>query len=127
MNPDDMEALVHPIITNKADHVKETGGCTRWIQPNAKAAATCNRGALWFTTLAAGQPIGTRNAGTRPRRRSAQCLGLGTVMGGLWLSEFLAVNLAKQGFRLAEMPVQSIYRNESAASNPSHSSSALDG
>ena len=64
MNPDDMEALVHPIITNNADHVKgnrrlHPDGYNRMPKQRQRATAVLS----WFTTLAAGQPIGDPQCG----------------------------------------------------------------
>ena len=120
MNPDDMETLVHPIITNKADHVKgnrrlHPDGYNRMPKQRQRATAVLS----WFTTLAAGQPIGDPQCGyTATSSKVLNAWDWERSWAGYGYPNFWLINLAKQGFRLTEVPVQSIYRNEVSGIKP---------
>ena len=120
MNPDDMEALVHPIITNNADHVKgnrrlHPDGYNRMPKQRQRATTVLS----WFTTLAAGQPIGDPQCGyTATSSEVLSAWNWERSWAGYGYPNFWLINLAKQGYRVAEIPVESIYRNETSGIKP---------
>lgn len=120
MNPDDMEALIQPLVANEADHVKgnralHTEGYNRMPKQRQRATAVLS----WFTTLAAGQAIGDPQCGyTATSSEVLNAWDWERSWAGYGYPNFWLINLAKQGFRLAEVPVQSIYRNESSGIKP---------
>jgi len=120
MNPDDMEALIQPIMANEADHVKgnralHTEGYNRMPKQRQRATAVLS----WFTTLAAGQPIGDPQCGyTATCSEVLKAWNWDRSWAGYGYPNYWLINLAKQGYRLAEVPVQSIYRNEVSGIKP---------
>lgn len=120
MNPDDMEALIQPLVANEADHVKgnralHTEGYNRMPKQRQRATAVLS----WFTTLAAGQAIGDPQCGyTATSSEVLNAWDWERSWAGYGYPNFWLINLAKQGFRLAEVPVQSIYRNEASGIKP---------
>ena len=120
MNPDDMEALVQPIAADQADHVKgnrgmHAKGYNRMPKQRQRATAVLSL----FTTLAAGQPIGDPQCGyTATSSTVLRAWAWDRSWAGYGYPNFWLINLAKLGFRLAEVPVQSIYRNEESGIKP---------
>ena len=120
MNPDDMEALIQPIVANEADHVKgnrnlHPDGYNRMPKQRQRATAVLS----WFTTLAAGQPIGDPQCGyTATSSTVLKSWDWERSWAGYGYPNFWLINLAMKGHRLAEVPVQSIYRNETSGIQP---------
>ncbi len=120
MNPDDMEALVQPILLNRADHVKgnrslHADGYNRMPKQRQRASAVLS----WFTTLAAGQPVGDPQCGyTATSSEVLAAWEWDRSWAGYGYPNFWLINLARKGFRLAEVPVQSVYRNEVSGIKP---------
>ena len=74
----------------------------------------------FFTTLAAGQPISDPQCGyTATSSEVLRNWDWKRCWSGYGYPNFWLVNLAARGYRIAERPVQSIYRNERSGINPS--------
>ena len=122
MNPNDVEALLEPIFNNQADHVKGSRlqhpeGFNRMPKYRQRASKLL----AFFTTLAAGQPISDPQCGyTATSSEVLRNWDWQRSWSGYGYPNFWLVNLAAQGYRIAERPVQSIYRNERSGINPSH-------
>lgn len=120
MNPSDMEALIQPIVLGHADHVKgnralHSDGYNRMPKQRQRASAVLS----WFTTLAAGQPIGDPQCGyTATSSDVLRAWDWERSWAGYGYPNFWLINLARKGFRLAEIPVQSVYRNEESGIKP---------
>jgi glycosyltransferase involved in cell wall biosynthesis len=114
MHPDDLAAIVTPVVVDSADYVK---GC-RFAEPGVRRAMGLPRwlGGQVFsrlTSLAIGQRIDDSQCGfTAVSRRMAHRLDL----EGLWPSfgypNDLLGQLAVRGARIAEVPVRPIYGTE---------------
>ena len=120
MNPDDMEALVQPILNGAADHVKgnrclHPEGLNRMPKLRQRATAVLSL----FTTLAAGQPFGDPQCGyTATSSRVLHAWNWERSWSGYGYPNFWLINLSRHGFRVAEVPVESIYRNEASGIQP---------
>lgn len=114
MSPDDLEAVVGPVVDGTTDYVKgdrfgEAGvrramGLPRWIGGQVFSR---------LTSLAVGQPISDSQCGfTAISRRAVLSLDL----PGLWPSfgypNDLLGQLGARGLRIAQVPVRAIYGNE---------------
>ena len=114
MSPDDLDAVVDPIITGAADYVKGD----RFGEPGVRRAMGLPRwiGGKVFsrlTSLAVGQPISDSQCGfTAVSRKTILSLDL----PGLWPSfgypNDLLGQLGARGARVREVPVQAIYGSE---------------
>ena len=120
MNPTDMASLLEPIFNNQADHVKGSRlqhpeGFNRMPQYRQRASKVL----AFFTTLAAGQPISDPQCGyTATSSEVLRNWNWQRSWSGYGYPNFWLVNLATQGYRIAERPVQSIYRNERSGIKP---------
>ena len=120
MNPNDMASLLEPIFNNQADHVKGSRlqhpeGFNRMPQYRQRASKVL----AFFTTLAAGQPISDPQCGyTATSSEVLRNWNWQRSWSGYGYPNFWLVNLATQGYRIAERPVQSIYRNERSGIKP---------
>ena len=120
MNPNDVEGLLQPIFNNQADHVKgnrlqhEHGfnNMPRYRQMASKLLS-------FFTTLAAGQPVSDPQCGfTATSSEVLRNWDWHRSWNGYGYPNFWLVNLAKQGYRIVERPVESIYRSERSGIKP---------
>ena len=120
MNPNDMESLLEPIFKNQADHVKgnrlqHPEGFNRMPRYRQRASKVLS----FFTTLAAGQPISDPQCGyTATSSEVLRQWDWQRSWSGYGYPNFWLVNLATQGFRIVERPVESIYRNERSGIKP---------
>lgn len=120
MNPHDMDALIQPILEGKAEHVKgnrelHSEGYNRMPKHRQRASKILS----WFTTLAAGQPIGDPQCGYTATTSSVlQNWDWGHSWAGYGYPNFWLINLARRGHSIAEVPVTSIYRNEVSGIKP---------
>tara|TARA_B100000683_G_scaffold270969_1_gene310979 strand:- start:363 stop:1304 length:942 start_codon:yes stop_codon:yes gene_type:complete len=120
MNPNDMASLLEPIFNNQADHVKGSRlqhpeGFNRMPTYRQRASKVL----AFFTTLAAGQPISDPQCGyTATSSEVLRNWNWQRSWSGYGYPNFWLVNLATQGYRIAERPVQSIYRNERSGIKP---------
>lgn len=120
MNPDDLTTLVQPILQGQADHVKGNRmhhefGLNR--MPRHRQVASKWLG--FFTTLAAGQPFSDPQCGyTATSSTVLRTWDWDRSWKGYGYPNFWLVNLSKAGYRVKEMPVQSIYRNEVSGIRP---------
>ena len=121
MNPHDMDGLIQPIIEGKADHVKgnrelHSQGYNRMPKQRQRASKILS----WFTTLAAGQPVGDPQCGyTATTSNVLQNWNWDHSWAGYGYPNFWLINLARRGYVIAEAPVESIYRNEVSGIKPS--------
>jgi hypothetical protein len=121
MNPHDMDGLIQPIIEAKADHVKgnrelHSQGYNRMPKQRQRASKILS----WFTTLAAGQPVGDPQCGyTATTSNVLQNWNWDHSWAGYGYPNFWLINLARRGYVIAEAPVESIYRNEVSGIKPS--------
>ena len=120
MNPNDMASLLEPIFNNQADHVKGSRlqhpeGFNRMPAYRQRASKVL----AFFTTLAAGQPISDPQCGyTATSSEVLRNWNWQRSWSGYGYPNFWLVNLATQGYKIAERPVQSIYRNERSGIKP---------
>tara|TARA_B100000900_G_scaffold413417_1_gene437364 strand:- start:363 stop:1304 length:942 start_codon:yes stop_codon:yes gene_type:complete len=121
MNPNDMEALIQPLLDGNADHVKgnrelHADGFNEMPQHRQRAS----RILTWFTTLAAGQPISDPQCGfTATTSDVLETWDWNRSWAGYGYPNFWLINLSKQGYRIREVPVESIYRTEESGIKPS--------
>ena len=120
MNPDDMEGLVQPILEGVADHVKgnrkqhENGYHN---MPRMRKMASEVLGI--FTSLAAGQTIHDPQCGyTATASHVLKTWNWSRSWKGYGYPNYWLINLAREGWRIAEQPVESIYRNEDSGIKP---------
>jgi glycosyltransferase involved in cell wall biosynthesis len=120
MDPSDIPSLIAPIIVGLADHVKgnrevHNEGFNRMPQSRQRASKVLS----WLTTLAAGQPIGDPQCGfTATSYRVLRTWNWNRSWKGYGYPNFWLINLSKVGWRIHEMPVKSIYRNEVSGIKP---------
>ena len=120
MNPDDMVGLVRPILDGNADHVK--GNRKRHTQgygdmPRYRKLASAVLG--FFTSLAAGQSIQDPQCGyTATSSKVLDHWDWKRSWKGYGYPNFWLIHLSRGGWRIAERPVQSIYRNETSGIRP---------
>ena len=120
MNPDDMEGLLDPIINNRAEHVKgnrqrHEGGFNKMPGYRQRASKLLS----FFTTLAAGQPISDPQCGfTATSSEVLRNWNWERGWSGYGYPNFWLINLSKEGYRIVEHPVESIYRNERSGIQP---------
>ncbi|MDP6188799.1 MAG: glycosyltransferase family 2 protein [Candidatus Poseidoniaceae archaeon] len=120
MNPDDMEQLVQPIMEGKADHVKGNRKLHRKGYDNMPRIRKMASELLGiFTSLAAGQTIHDPQCGyTATASHVLKKWNWNRSWKGYGYPNFWLINLAKEGWRIAEQPVESIYRNEYSGIKP---------
>jgi glycosyltransferase involved in cell wall biosynthesis len=120
MNPDDLEQLIQPIVSGIADHVKgnramHEEGLNRMPAHRQRATKVLS----WFTTLASGQRVGDPQCGfTATSSTVLRDWDWHRSWPGYGYPNFWLINLSSKGYRIAERPVQSIYRNESSGIKP---------
>ena len=120
MNPLDMDGLIQPILEGKAEHVKgnrelHPEGYNRMPRHRQRASKVLS----WFTTLAAGQPIGDPQCGyTATSSNVLHDWNWERSWAGYGYPNFWLINLARRGHIITEVPVQSIYRNEVSGIKP---------
>ena len=122
MNPDDLERLVQPIVEGRADYVKgnrslHEEGYNRMPAHRQRASTILS----WFTTLASATPVGDPQCGfTATSHTVLRDWDWERSWSGYGYPNFWLINLARHGFRIAERPVQSIYRKETSGLRPLH-------
>lgn len=120
MNPSDMLGLIQPVLSLDADHVKgnrrrHPAGYQRmpWLRKWASAILA------FFTTLAAGQRIEDPQCGyTATSSRLLKQWDWQRAWKGYGYPNYWLINLSKDGWRISERPVESIYRNEKSGIKP---------
>lgn len=116
MDPDDLAAVVGPIVRGEAEYVKgnrfgERGvrgkmGWPRWV--GGQVFST-------LTGLAIGQPIRDSQCGyTAIARRGLRALDLGAFWPSFGYPNDLLGQLAARGARIAEVPVRAVYGDETS-------------
>jgi glycosyltransferase involved in cell wall biosynthesis len=120
MNPDDMKGLIQPILSQGADHVK---GNRRIHHAGYQGMPILRKGASavlgLFTTLASGQRIQDPQCGyTATSSTLLKAWNWERTWEGYGYPNFWLINLAKEGWRIAERPVESIYRGEYSGIKP---------
>ena len=116
MNPDDMETLIEPILSGRADHVKgnrksHPQGYDRMPAVRQWASSLL----AFFTTLAAGQRIQDPQCGyTATSSEVLNDWPWERSWKGYGYPNYWIINLSKAGWRMDEQPVQSIYRDETS-------------
>ena len=114
MNPDDLHALVSPLLQGEADHVKGN----RNMHPNGynRMPTTRQRASKilgWLTTLASGLPVTDPQCGyTATSSEVLKEWNWARSWKTYGYPNYWLINLSKEGWRVAEIPVESIYRNE---------------
>ena len=114
MNPEDLQAVIQPIIFEQADYVK--GNRKKHLKgynamPFVRKAASTLLG--FFTSLASGQSISDPQCGFTAT--SSRVLGewdWSSSWKGYGYPNYWLIRLAQSGWRIGEVPVHSIYRNE---------------
>ena len=114
MNPDDMEALLRPVIGNAADHAKGD----RFAHPNGiESMPNIRRRASqilsFFTGLASGQTTPDPQCGyTATHSDILREWNWKDSWKGYGYPNFWLIRLSTLGYRIAHVPVESIYGNE---------------
>lgn len=114
MDPRDLEAVVLPVIRDKADYVK--GNRFAWpgahrLMPPARYVG----GHLfsWATSLALGTPVSDSQCGyTALSRAAADRLDLEALWPGYGYPNALLAELVARGLRIQEVPVRPVYADE---------------
>ena len=120
MNPDDIEGMLEPIFNGQADHVKGN----RILHQNGfnnmpRYRQRASRVLSWFTTLAAGQAVSDPQCGfTATSSEVLRQWNWKRSWNGYGYPNFWLINLSKEGYRIVEHPVESIYRNERSGIKP---------
>ena len=102
MNPNDMEALIQPLLDGTADHVKgnrerHADGFNQMPQHRQLASKVLT----WFTTLAAGQPLSDPQCGfTATTSNVLETWDWDRSWAGYGYPNFWLINLSKQGLSL---------------------------
>lgn len=114
MNPHDLPQLAKPVVEDRADHVK---GNRRHHEagyngmPRHRQRASTVLGA--FTTLASGVPVSDPQCGyTATSSKVLESWNWSKSWAGYGYPNFWWINLAREGWKCEEVPVESIYRNE---------------
>jgi glycosyltransferase involved in cell wall biosynthesis len=121
MDPADLEPLVEPVASGRADYVK--GNRLRhpeWRRmPPARLVGTAALG--WLTAIAIGRRIGDSQCGyTAASRRALARLDLGRLWPRYGYPNDLLAELTRSGARIAEIPVRPVYRGEPSGLRPWH-------
>ena len=120
MNPDDLNSLIEPVINNQFDYVKgdrsaHKKGYNRMPFIRKLASAILS----FFTTLAAGQRIRDSQCGfTATSYRVLREWNWVRSWNGYGYPNFWLISLAKHGWRIGNIPVESIYRTETSGIKP---------
>lgn len=114
MNPMDLDALVLPLLLGEADHVKGNRALHQeGFNQMPKTRQRASKILGWLTTLASGQRFTDPQCGYTAT--SSEVLSHWTwsrSWKGYGYPNYWLINLSKEGWRVVEVPVQSIYRNE---------------
>ena len=120
MNPDDLTAVLQPILENKADHVKGNRMSTKEdIQqmPNRRRRASRILG--WLTTLASGRVVQDPQCGyTATSSNLLRQWNWNQSWSGYGYPNYWLIHLSSRGFRVADVPVKAIYGNEKSGIQP---------
>lgn len=116
MNPDDLRSVVQPIVNGHADHVKGNRRAHEEgynLMPAARRRATKILG--FVTTLASGQPIEDPQCGFTATSSSVlESWDWQRSWKGYGYPNYWLINLSRHGWRIAHVPVESIYKNETS-------------
>ncbi|RJU91435.1 MAG: glycosyltransferase family 2 protein [Candidatus Poseidoniales archaeon] len=116
MNPGDLMAVVQPIVTGYADHVKGNRRAHEEgynLMPTARKRASSILG--FFTTLASGQPIEDPQCGfTATSSLVLESWDWNRSWKGYGYPNYWIINLSRNGWRIAHVPVESIYKDETS-------------
>ena len=98
-----------------------SSGCPT-VLPNCSAyppIQLASKVLTWFTTLAAGQPLSDPQCGfTATTSNVLETWDWDRSWAGYGYPNFWLINLSKQGYRIREIPVESIYRTEESGIKP---------
>jgi len=114
MDPRDLQAVVEPIVADRADYVKGD----RFRDPGLWGTMPVARavGGLAFsrlTSLAIGVPVSDSQCGyTAIAREAWASLDLGALWPGYGYPNDLLSRVALRGLRIAEVPVRAVYADE---------------
>ena len=120
MNPGDLEAILTPVISGRYDHVKGD----RSLHPKGYNKMPILRKIAsfilaFFTSLAAGQRIRDPQCGfTATSHRVLQSWNWEKSWSGYGYPNFWLIQLAKKGWTIGQIPVESIYRKETSGIKP---------
>jgi len=114
MNPDDLSLVIQPVLEGKADHVK--GNRRRHSEGYNRMPKVRQWASTWlslFTTLASGVPVTDPQCGyTATSSELLEAWDWSTSWKGYGYPNYWWIRLSRGGWRTAEVPVESIYRNE---------------
>lgn len=121
MDPDDLSALVEPVLCGRADYVKGN----RFVHPERRRMPITRRagGALLssLTRVATGLAVDDTQCGyTALSARAARSLPLSELWPRYGYPNDLLGMLAEQGLRVAEVPVRPVYADERSGIRPWH-------
>jgi dolichol-phosphate mannosyltransferase len=120
MHPDDLLAVVTPVVQGQCDHVKGNRGLhpqgyegMPWMRRFATALLSL------FTTLATGQRVGDPQCGyTATSSNILNSWDWKRSWRGYGYPNHWLIHLSREGWRWLEVPVRSIYRNEVSGLKP---------
>lgn len=113
MHPDDLRAVLEPLLSDQADYVKGN----RFVHPDVRRMPFLRRlgGKIlsWATRLATGLDVGDCQCGfTAISRRTIHALPLEELWPRFGYPNDLLGMLAARGFRVREVPVRPVYADE---------------
>ena len=120
MNPKDLEAIIEPVIAKRYDHVKGDRSIHSKGYNNMPFVRKIASFILsFFTSLAAGQRVRDPQCGfTATSYRVLETWNWNNSWRGYGYPNFWLIQLARYGWTIGHVPVESIYRNETSAIRP---------
>lgn len=121
MHPDDLEALLEPIVNGRADYVKGNRFRHALKSDMPLARRSAGRVLAWLTRLTTGLAVDDSQCGyTALGANAARRLPLSELWPRYGYPNDLLGLLAQHGFRVAEVPVRPIYAGERSGVRPWH-------
>jgi glycosyltransferase involved in cell wall biosynthesis len=121
MDPDDLRAVVIPVVRGAADYVKGNRLAHTDVvhMPLARRAGTTLLG--WLTALAIGVPLGDSQCGyTAIAAHAIDAIDLDALWPRYGYPNDLLAALAAQRFLVTEVTVRPVYRDEASGLRPWH-------
>jgi len=120
MDPDDLPDVLLPVVRGECDHVKGNRGLHSNGYEGMPRIRRCATAVLsWFTTLAAGQPVGDPQCGyTATSSTVLASWNWERSWKGYGYPNHWLIRLSMLGWKWREVPVKSIYRNETSNLKP---------
>ena len=122
MDPDDLMAVVLPIIEDKADHVKGNRMTTREdIEQMPKRRRRASKVLSWLTTLASGRVTKDPQCGyTATSSELLEQWNWKQSWKGYGYPNFWLIRLSSEGYRVVDVPVKAVYGEETSGIKPAN-------